>query len=137
MPEREFAIFHKNLGWAYLGKIGREACPVLSEQVLTESRQQATVKTALDKLQIAEPILKELRADGENVHIYLADTYRLQGCGYDALGQHERARQKWADALGHALAVRDSDYCQTDSPLRFECSDAKRWSTDLQDVLGE
>ena len=96
MPEREKAIFEKNIGWAYLGQVGRQECP-FSINTPVQTSQQATVMRALTHLEEAQTKIQTLRENGENIFFYLAEIYRLQGCAYEALGQQETANQVWGE----------------------------------------
>ncbi len=127
MPRRETAIFQKNMGWAYLGQIDRQECPFPND-ALVSSSQQTTAENALTHLAKARTAMQTVRETGENVSIYLAEIYLLQGCAYEALGQPEAARQTWSDSLAHASAVLDSDQCTTPSgTLLFDCLKAADW----------
>jgi hypothetical protein len=77
------------------------------------------------------------REAGENVSIYLAEVYLLQGCAYEALGQLEEAHSAWSDSLAHASAVLGSEQCAVSGPLLFDCLRAEGWADDVADRLGE
>ena len=136
MPEREVAIFQKNEGWALLGQVGRQKCP-FPPDASAQTPQQTKVDKALTKLEEAQARIQTIRKTGENVSIYLADIYRLQGCAYDALGQEEEARRAWSDSLAHATAILGSEQCTATGSLLFDCAWADGWVDEIVDRLGE
>jgi Tfp pilus assembly protein PilF len=136
MPTREEAIFQKNIGWAYLGQMGRQECP-FPENASVQTPQMATAERALTHLGDAQIKIQTIRETGESVSIYLAEIYRLQGCAYEALGQQEAARRAWSDSLAHALTVLGSEFCAASGPWMFDCIRAETWATVITDRLRE
>lgn len=136
MPAREAAIFQKNMGWAILGQVGRQECP-FSTDAPVPTLQQATVTNALSYLEKAQTQLQAIRESGENVSIYLAEVYLLQGCAYEALWQREAAHRAWSDGLAHATAILYSEQCIAPGPLPFDCLKAEAWKTLITDRLGD
>lgn len=110
------AVLHKNVGWAYLDK--------------------ELPWAALAALEDATTKLQALADGGTNVSIYLAETYRLAALAHQALSQQEEAKRAWADSLGHALAVRDSEACATlAGQVTTDCLDAQMWAAEAQERL--
>ena len=134
IPALETAVFQKNMGWAYLGEVGRQLCPFSTSETV-QGPQQATVERALTHLEKAQAQLQPSREAGENVSIYLAEVYLLQGCAHEALGQPEIARSVWSDSLAHAAAVLNSEQCAGSEPQLFDCLQAEAWTTRLVDRL--
>ncbi len=135
IPTLEIAVFQKNMGWAFLGQVGRQECP-FSRIVTVSATHQATVERALTLLEEAQDQIQTSREADENVSIYLAEVYMLQGCAYDALGQPEKASIAWSDSLAHAAAVLSSKQCAGSEPQLFDCLKAEDWATRLADRVG-
>jgi tetratricopeptide (TPR) repeat protein len=112
------AIMAKNIGWAYLEK--------------------GLPRAALGSLEAALAQLGALRADGESVQIYLAESHRLEALAAEELGQSDDARRAWQDSLGYALAVAESEACavETSHPPP-DCLDAIRWVAEAREWLYE
>lgn len=135
IPALEIAVFQKNMGWAFLGQVDRQECP-FSTIVTVPATQQATVERALTLLEEAQDQIQTSQEAGENVSIYLAEIYMLQGCAYDAMGQPEKASTAWSDSLAHAAAVLSSEQCAGSEPQLFDCLKAGDWATRLADRVG-
>ena len=91
---------------------------------------------ALSSLEETFILLAALQENGENVEIYLAETYRLKALALQTLGQGAEARISWQDSLGYALSVSESEACTTRGVQPPpDCLDAIRWVAEAREEL--
>lgn len=110
------AVLHKNLAEAYMDK--------------------GLTQRALQELQRARDILKQLAAQGRPVAFYQAQTYRLQALAYEKERNISEARRAWAAVQGYALAVVASESCAgTDGPIGVDCLNARIWLSEAEERL--
>jgi tetratricopeptide (TPR) repeat protein len=111
-------VIGKNIAWAHIEK----GLPM----------------AALETLDEVLAGLHDLRAQGDNVEIYLAEAYRIQALAFHELESPEDARRAWQDSLGYALAVAESAVCGDDSSRPPpDCLDALRWAAEARERLAE
>lgn len=110
------AILGKNIAWAYLEK--------------------GLLTTAESKLEEVVVQLSEVRAQGVNVLIYLAESYRLKALTHDALAEPEETKGAWLFSKDYAREVGEAQFCEP--PIRLseiDCLNAQIWAAEAQEQL--